>query len=59
MPRINDLLTTQRQKLGYTGLPRGKICIRAVHHIFHPDGEKEECDDEGGWTHVRIVTVES
>ncbi|MET0624069.1 MAG: hypothetical protein ABW250_13880 [Pyrinomonadaceae bacterium] len=40
-------------------MPRGKICIRAVHHVFHPKLEQEEQDDNGGWIHVRLITVES
>ncbi len=29
---IIDLMA--RMKRGYAGLPRRKVCIRAVHHIF-------------------------
>lgn len=39
---------TARMKRGYAGLPRRKVCIRAVHHIFRlkldmtEDGEKDD-----------------
>ncbi len=35
----------QKLMRGYAGLPRGKIGIRSVHHIFNPEGEPEEADD--------------
>lgn len=59
MPRARQSLTSQRLRQRYAWLPRGKICIRAVHHVFHPKLEQEEQDDNGGWIHVRLITVES
>jgi hypothetical protein len=47
MPKQDWSMITQRSLLGYVGLARGKICIRAVHHVFNPENESEETEDEG------------
>lgn len=59
MPRPRQSQTSQRLRRRYAWLPRGKICIRAVHHIFHRELEKEEQDDDSEWIHVCLTTVES
>jgi hypothetical protein len=57
MPRLNQSLSRQRLRLVCAWLPRRTICNRAVHHVFRPDCEKEKCDDDGGWIHVRPTTI--
>jgi hypothetical protein len=46
MPKRYWSMIAQRSLLGYVGLARGKICVRAVHHIFNPEKESEEAEDE-------------
>jgi hypothetical protein len=58
MSSSNHPLTARRRRQGYAGLPRGKICIRAVHHVFHPACEKEDGEDGVGWIRVRLTTAE-
>jgi hypothetical protein len=46
MPTQNWKVTLHNLMRGYAGLPRAQICTRAVHHIFNPESETEEADDD-------------
>ena len=46
MPKRTGLAIVRRASWGYVGLPRRRICIRAVHHIFHPKNEPQEANSE-------------
>lgn len=49
MPSTNLIATVMKMKRGDPGLPRGKVCVRAVHHVFRPDSDElgdEESKDE-------------
>lgn len=53
MLKRNLLAVAQRRMRRNVGLPRRGICIRAVHHVFNPEGETEETSDWDGASRVR------